>query len=44
MFGYGLKGNLSCLFNPIGLVPGNVVMVALDMHGKSLHDWIYGVT
>ena len=28
----------------IGLVPGNVVMVAIDMYGKSLREWIYGVT
>ena len=28
----------------IGLVPRNVVMVAIDMYGKSLREWIYGVT
>ena len=43
---YGLKGDSSCLFNPvfiqrIGLVPGNVVIVAIDMYGKSLREWIY---
>ena len=44
-----LKEEISWLFNPvsrlrIGLVPGNVVMVAIDMYGKSLREWIYGVT
>ena len=45
---YGLKGDSSCLLNPvsrygIGLVPGNVVMVAINMYGKSLREWIYEV-
>ena len=29
----------------IRLVPGNVVMVTIDMYGKSpLWEWIYGIT
>ena len=51
MFGLGIapKEKISRLFNPVSigirLVPGNVVMVASDMYGKSpLWEWIYGIT
>ena len=51
MFGLGiaLKEKLSCPFNPVSvrikLVPGNLVMVAIDMYGKSpLWEWIYRIT
>ena len=34
------------IFLVIRLVPGNVVMVAIDMYGKSpiTGEWIYGIT
>ena len=33
------------IFSIIRLVPGNVVMVAIDMYGKSpiTGEWIYGI-
>ena len=50
MFGLGiaLKEKISRLFNPVSigikLVPGNVVMVAINMYGKRpLWEWIYGI-
>ena len=48
MFGLGIapKEKLSeTLFHSgIRLVPGNVVMVAIDMYGKSpLWEWIHGI-
>ena len=51
MFRLGIapKEKLSHLFNPVSmgirLVPGNVVMVAIDIYRKSpLWEWIYGIT
>ena len=50
MFGLGIapKEKISRLFNPVSigirLVPGNVVMVAIDMYGKSPSwEWIYKI-
>ena len=37
MFGLGMVVREICLTR-IGLVPGNVVMVAIDMYGKSLRE------
>ena len=53
MFGLGMvskEGFLTYstqfIFLIMRLVPGNVVMVAIDMYGKSLitGEWIYGIT
>ena len=51
MFGLGIvpKEKLSHPFNPsfhseIRLVPGNVVMVAIDMYRRSpFWEWIFGI-
>ena len=45
---YSRNEALSHLFNPdsfweIGLVPENVIMVVIDMYGKSLWEKTYGV-
>ena len=53
MFGLGMvskEGFLTYstqfIFLIMRLVPGNVVMVAIDMYGKSpiTGEWIYGIT
>ena len=53
MFGLGiapkeilLAYSTQFVFLPIRLVPGNLVMVIIDMCGKSLiaGEWIYGIT
>ena len=50
MFGLGMVfiWDSSCLFNPvslqrIGLVPGNVAMVAIDMYGKAFGTGYMGL-
>ena len=50
MFGLGMVfiWDSSCLFNPvslqrIGLVPGNVAMVAIDMYGKAFGSGYMGL-
>ena len=53
MFGLGIAAkevflgySTQCVFLAIRLVPGSVVMIATDMHRKSLTiwEWIYGIT
>ena len=53
MFGLGIAAKevfLGCptqfVFLTIRLVPGSVVMIAIDMHRKSpmIGEWIYGIT